>query len=85
VRQPRVWEKTGYLPRKTSEDYFISTASPFKAHLAFEDDCEIVKRFTLPAHDLSGLKVEDLKMFRQPVELIAGQVRKDLYLAQIAG
>jgi hypothetical protein len=43
----------------------------------------IVQRLTLPAHDLSRLKLQFLKMFRQPCELFVGQIREDLDLAQI--
>ena len=83
MRQPRVREQAGNLPRKSSENHLIGAASPLYSNLPFEDYSEIVQRITLPAHDLSRLEVPFLKMFRQPVELLAGQVREDLDLAQV--
>jgi hypothetical protein len=43
----------------------------------------MVQGFTLPAHGRSRLETHFLKMFRQPVELLVGQIRKDLNLAQV--
>jgi len=39
--------------------------------------------FSLASHDLARLEPHFLEMLRQPGELLAGQVREDLDLAQI--
>jgi hypothetical protein len=83
MRQPRVGEQAGNLIRKPSEDDLFPATSPLYPNLPLEDYGEIVQRLTLPAHDLSRLKLQFLKMFRQPCELFVGQIREDLDLAQI--
>jgi hypothetical protein len=71
------------LPGIPIKDGLARAASPLDANLSLEDHDEMVQRLTLPAHNLSGLEEPLLKMFHEPVELLLGQVREDLDLAQI--
>ncbi len=84
MRQPRVWQEAGNLTGGSSKNDFITTASPLYSNFSFENYCEIIKRFTFAAQDISRLEMHFLEMFCQPFELFWGQVFEDLYLAQIA-
>ena len=59
VRQPRVRQKAGNLPRKPSEDDLIRS-SPLYLNLSLKNHDEIVQRFAFPAHDLSRLEMHFL-------------------------
>ncbi|MGD0832199.1 MAG: hypothetical protein ABR907_14750 [Terracidiphilus sp.] len=83
VGQPRIRKQTGHLPREPSENHLIGAISPLYANFSFEDDDEIVQRFTLSAYNFSRLKVLLLKMFREPVKMLLGQIREDLNYAQV--
>ena len=83
MRQPRVREQAGNLPGITAENNRIGAASPLDANLPLQNHGEIVQRFTLPGHDLSRLETPLLEIFRQPGEVVLGEIREDLDLAQI--
>ncbi|MGA3082307.1 MAG: hypothetical protein ABSD44_13205 [Terracidiphilus sp.] len=85
IRQPRVREQAGYLTRESSEDNFVRATSPLHPQFPIKDHDEVVQRLAFPAHYLSRLEANLLKMPRKPGELFLGQVREDLDPAQFVG